>query len=234
MKASWIVTGVAVAALGLLVNQANAAPFRVGVELASGQTGLVTTAGDTVTMHVYAYMSGTDPNPANDGVQGLYGGILVGNTLAGSLAFTMDNAFTAGVHSNGTPQSDGGIYGTDPSVATGWIALNSGASSAQVVYTNTDPNKVFLGTLVFTTGPTPVIGETASIQWEFRNKTGVTGASIYQYTLDGTYLSKSLSGAGLPIGLSGNAVTISTPEPATMAILAVGGLGVLLRRRRTA
>lgn len=52
------------------------------------------------------------------------------------------------------------------------------------------------------------------------------------------------SGSQIGIGVSGNSLSAgvaidnigisSTPEPATMAMLAIGGVGVLLRRRRTA
>jgi hypothetical protein len=220
--------------MGLLVSSAGAAPVTVGLELAAGQTGQVSAAGQTVTMNLYAYMAGTDTNKLNDGIQEIYGALKSTGALAGNLALSNVNpllqasGWTAGTVQDLNGNGGMDIGATNTQASAGWIHLYAGGGASAFAPTTDDPNKVLLAQVTFTA--TDVSGASATVAFNFRNQTGL-GNGIEGYVLDGALKNVAYSASNAMA--AGSSVTI-TPEPATMAILAIGGLGVLLRRRRAA
>ena len=245
MKASWTVVGVAVVALGLAVNQVSAAVVMVGLEIAPGQKAEVNGVGGSepnVAMNLYAYMAGNDTNKLNDGIQILFGALKSSNGgLQGNLSFVGAATMQASGYNAGTQQALDGdadldVGGTNTQTQTvGWICLSAGSGST-FAPTSDDPNKVFLGTAIFTlTDAAAVNGDTTSISWYFDNKTGVTATKIDAYFMDGGTIQAVVGNVANGILSVGGSPTITfVPEPVTMAVLAIGGMGLLLRRRRKA
>jgi hypothetical protein len=235
MKAPWMVRLAVLMGVGLLVSQAGAAVMTMQLELASGQTPVVSASSPTVAFNVYAYIAGTDGLTTNDGVAQFYGALKSAGTLSGNLSFTLDPAFTIGNgFSSGTVQDLDGdgdldVGGTAPNTqavpTNAWIYGTNGSGTFAAL----DGNRVLVGTGVFT-ATTFAPGTEADLNWSYRLKTTAPSA-IDGYKVDGTSVLVAGSSANLGVGPA----LVITPEPATMAILGLGAMvNLFIRRKRSA
>jgi hypothetical protein len=232
----------------------------VGVELAPGQTGQVTVSEPNVLLNVWAYLAGKNGSASDDGVMQLYGRLMSGNGgLLGDLSFTLnasgvasDGAQHGGFNSLPTIASPGKMQDLDGDgdldVGDSLMDYVAGdanyrnwihpLSSLGTYMPTTDGNRVLVGTAIFTlSDPDVTSGKTTTVNWSYRIKK--TGAeNIDGFTVDGkAYL---LHGDSNQIGTgpdalitSGEGVTITwgaVPEPGVLAVLAMGGVGLLRRR----
>jgi hypothetical protein len=200
----------------------------------NGQNVTIPGSGATVNFNVVGTVTGTDTNPNNDGLQAAFGNIQADGSLIGNFAssgFAAASPFGTGNPQAGFSQDlngDGGLdlgfkIGTD-SDTTRYVAARDGGMdpSTSAASQSGGSSTFLLGTVSWTA--TSSSGSTVA-HWVIRpsslgtvwnedggtNKTGVSGA----YSADPT-------GATISV----------TPEPGSLALAGVAGVGLLLRRRR--
>jgi len=233
MKGKWLaILGVGILVIGL-ATQVQAANFGFDVELQSGQSSANMGAGQVFSFNVYANVLAAGADAATSGFnQGIFG-LATAGALKGTLTFTL----APGLHANGQSGTSDGtqrdldadgdidIGGTDGNINnSGWIWANNGSTAIAGLHV-----LVGSGTFTATGDPTNLtsalqvvlatktIGSLASKNYDFFQ---LNGASLTGMPGNSTNLT-----LGSPIAITG------VPEPMTMAVLAMGGLGLLLRRR---
>jgi len=192
-------------------------------------------AGDTGTLTFYAKVTGTDTNYTNDGLSIAAGSFNSVVHDAKSLALvditsgTVDSAFKTYTGWQGGSQAADGVLDSDGdkdwgsnnnTSATGWFEASA---SPMVMWTDAGtPAKFLLGTLTFMVEEGAIVGQFTDIQAIIR-----TGSNRYQWKED-TTAKNAYAGVSLDTPVTVEVI----PEPATLALLALGGLGVLLGRKR--
>jgi hypothetical protein len=235
MKARLVGVVCAGLAVALLASVSNAALMTIAVEIHPGSPGYVDAThavvapGATVTLDLYAVFGGQDAVMDNDGVFGTVYGALRSSAggLLGNLAFTpaavvSASGFAAGTVKDLDADTDLDVGSTNAASATDWIILMSGANTLAPAGAG---DRLLVGTATFTLTNTDAAG--TDVGWVYRNKTGL-GNLINAIKVDG----QAYTLAGSDARLAVSTANIMVPEPATMAILALGGLGVLLRRKK--
>jgi hypothetical protein len=235
MKARLVGVVCAGLAVALLASVSNAALMTIAVEINPSTPGYVDSThavvapGATVTLDVYAVFGGTNGNNADDGIFGTVYGALKSSAggLLGNLAFTPASVVSASGFAAGTVKdldadTDLDVGGTNGQAATDWIILMSGANTLAPAGAE---DRLRVGTATFTLTNTDAAG--TDVGWVYRNKTGL-GNLINAIKVDGQAYTLAGSDSRLAVATA----NIKVPEPATMAILALGGLGVLLRRKK--
>jgi len=216
------VSGAALSAAALFgVSQANAS-LVVSLVPTSGNTTNVA-PGTVVNFNVVATITG---DGTTDSLTSLYGAVTStpGGPVGNAGNFVPNSAFNNNNSQNGTQQDLNGLPGLDlgnnnSAVTTDWIFLR--VPDATNPASGTDPATFTLGTVQFTV--TAANAGTTTVQWVPR--TGTTAAQWHE----GTALKTGSSGS-YTAG-PGVAVT-AAPEPGSLALLGLGGFGLLLRRRR--
>ena len=193
----------------------------------SDKTFALYAIGDTVTLGLFAVVTGT--NGVNDEMfQMVYGlinslGDLKGNLSGGYLpAF-----FTAGFSQNGSVldwDSDGDLdIGLSPTSSAG-TGKFAGRSTGPVPMPSLN-GAVQVGQFVWTATST---GGFVDINFRIRNSNGNNVSAAALWFEDGSSVSKSPT---LSPATVGPPVTIA-PEPASLDVTALAGIGLLQRRRR--
>ena len=199
-----------------------------GTGVVDPKTVVLANAGDTVTLGVFAAVSGT--NGINDeNFQSIFGllnsaGALKGNLSGGYLpAF-----FTAGSSQNGSVvdwDSDGDLdIGLSPT-NSGVTGKFSGRSPAPTAMPSLG-GAVQVGEFVFTA---TTASDFTNVNFTIRNSNGNNVAAAGLWFEDGGTVSKNptLSPASV-----GTPVNISVPEPASLGLMALASVGLLGRRRK--
>ena len=226
------------------------ATLTVGLELpGGGNTVQVSKAGDSVQLNVVATITGTD-GKANEGIQSAAGSIVANlgtgspSAIVGSFASTGGTStFSAVAPFNSTVQlgkvqTIGNTGGTDIGFKTGgattdYVAVRAATLQGQdqagtVTPLASAPDSVsyLLGTVTYTVSQLPTPGTADVLSWIPRPK----NASAAVWEEDGatanTFTSTYVSGQSVT-------VTSPVPEPGTLALGGVAGMGLLLRRRRS-
>ena len=214
----------ALVAVGALTATASAT-LMFSVEGPGGATNMNVTPGQTVTLYFYGVIQGADSNYTNEGLQAITSSFKsTGDLKVNYTATALEENFKAtgwqvGA-ANTTIDGDGDIdWGSsNNNDAAGWLA----GRNTSFVYGNTNPAKILVATLTTTVNPAGVAGQSALMEPIPR-----VYSNTDKWKEDGVY--KTYTGSG-SVGTEGVMLHL-IPEPATMALLAIGGLGVLLRRR---
>ena len=192
-----------------------------------------------------------------------FGALSLVKTGNGTQILSGENTYTGATTINaGKLQVDGSITSAVTVNSTGTLGGSGTVGNVTVndgghLAPGSSPGTLNTGTLVLSaasvldfelaslTGPSDKIAVTGDLTLDgVLNVTALTGFQAGQYTLltyTGSLTDNGLSpgtmpGAftyGIDTGTSGSVILNVIPEPATMAILALGGLGVLMRKRRT-
>ena len=203
------------------------------VRLADGSKAANVSASQVVSLALWVQLSGSDSNYLNEALSSGYASFLATNDganprLHGNLGSPVNLAPWASSAQTGTVQelnADGDldIGTTTMSTTTGWFKYRG--STLPTYWTDeANPAQWRVGTFTFTVGSGAAPGQKVDINAAIREYTG----SDYLRLEDAVVLSGY---AGVSAGEK--VVLTVIPEPATLALLALGGLGVLLRKRRS-
>jgi len=210
-----------------------------GDALINGKTVTVGTAGDVIHFNIVATVSGADA-AANEGMQTAFGSAVStpgsGGAQGNFSAAVPVSPFNGANSFGGTVQDLNGLPGLDvgsnnAASSADWIELRSNSSTAGTGASDT--STFLLGTIDFTVTAAPGAGSTTTLSWLPRAGGATTAGGIW--TQDGQVANNTtgtLAGHGGSY-TGGSAVSIvAAPEPGSLALLGLGGLGLLLRRRR--
>ena len=168
------------------------------------------------------------------------------NPFFGIALQSQPNGFQFWVHNGGTSNLEAGNYGSNPTGTAGLGSANSGVAAdtlihiAGTVSTNASTGfvtaklYVVTGNNAITPGTTPVFA-TATSSVPFTTTTGPAtnftfGDNAFTSVAQTEQFDQFRIYDGTPTTFS--ALPITTPEPASLGLLAVGGLGLLLLGKR--
>jgi len=189
------------------------------IDLQATDSTVITAPGQVVHFNIVATVTGSDADTTNEGLQTFQGNILgdPATTIGGNFStVSLSATFTNPPNSNAGTATDlngdgngdvSGIVGRD---ANG-VAPGNSFIVGTVTWTATKANSG--SELLHWQVKTPGLSPTGNWQEDASPKgnTAATGAGSYT---------------------AGPGVTVAAPEPGSLALLGLGGLGLLLRRRR--
>jgi hypothetical protein len=200
-------TGGAVLVNNKLVNVANAA------------------AGDTVTFDVFALVSGNNANPNDEGLVNVFGSYLSnGGGLRGNSQATVNPNFRASGFSNGFMQDLDGDGDLDVGSNTNGSATNYFNARVNTAPTPAPGPTHLIGSVTLTVSSLNASG--GDTLFNYRPRFASTAGSWFE---DGSATGTAQQGASSI--QSGAPVVLQVPEPATLGLAAIAGLGLLARRR---
>lgn len=220
--------GASKADAALLIDVRATGATTAGTGVVDPKTVVLSGVGDTVTLGVFAAVSGT--NGVNDeGFTSVFGLLNSVGGLKGNLSGGYVPAFfTAGVSQNGSVvdwDSDGDLdIGLSPTSSSG-----TGKFAARSTATTPMPSiggSVLIGEFVFTaTSATDI----TDVNFRFRTLNGANVAAAGLWFEDGSTVSKNPTLSPSAVGVP---VNISIPEPASLGLMALASVGLLGRRRK--
>jgi hypothetical protein len=213
-----------------------------GSALPAGSTAkdVVANPGDVVTLQFVARVAGADALNTNDGFQAVHGTIKSGTGgLLGNLGGSFVTApFNQSGSQNGSAvdaDSDGdldiGPTQNGGTAAAYWIPRSAALDTGGTPVAGSDPaaKEWLVGGGTFTVGAAATPGQETFIDFlNRRNPTGTVGVSFGTWNEDGV-------GKNPATGtISDSPVRVSTPvpEPTSLALAGIAGLGLLARRRK--
>jgi len=231
----------------------------LGTVSADGKTVSLQTAGSNVTFNIFATITNGNTNQGDDGLIVAVGSIisgtggLKGNITAANVAPFANNAFSQ----PGTPTDVGGDGDLDIGADPAWKTPNDPASDVFFHAGTADATPAFgtagasgnlrqlIGTATFTLASGANGNTTVQFIPHTNGSGNTTAGRIQQWQSDGVFESANGDGSGRITGVGnttglidlGQAVSVSlgaVPEPGSLALAGLGGLGLLLRRRRHA
>ena len=213
-----------------------------GVVRLGPKAATVSGVGDVVTLELFGILDdgNLDGVTTNDGISAAGGSFRsgVGGMLGNMGNGDVEDVFRGTGFSNGTPQNldadtdvDLGSTASDPA------QINAGNAFFSARTTNgsspVQGTSLLLGTATFTVTSLDLAGTTINF-FPAVLSTGVPAQrNSHIFTIDGTAFTRTGAGAtAADVGSGPNVVISAIPEPATLGLATVAGLGLLARRRR--
>ena len=217
--------GVGAAANAALVIDVRAVSATGGAVVQNAKTVDVTNAGPgaVINFEVFALVSGQDGDTANDGIISFAGSFLsgTGTVARGNMTAARDAQMMGFGGSNGLAQDLDGDGDLDVGSNTDGSANNFFSARA-----NSAPQPIFgqsirVASATMTLSAVTIPGTDSLLNFRPRNAT--TAGSWYE---DGTQITSANFSAGQAVRLT------AIPEPATIGLASIAGLGLLARRRK--
>ncbi|HVX84128.1 MAG TPA: PEP-CTERM sorting domain-containing protein [Phycisphaerae bacterium] len=183
-------------------------------------------AGDVIGFNIFATMStGTS---SNDGFQSGVANLLSTGPILGNLTQTNNATFATGAFSSGTQHDIDGDGDTDVGGLTNPPSNTDATAIQYLAASSVAGNNILIGSGTFTVTSLGAGGST-TINLSLGTSTALNKNPLW--TENGSTFNASNGTIGAPNGF---VVTSGapTPEPASLGILAIGGLGLLARRRK--
>jgi len=224
-----LLTGAAVAGLGAAANAALVIDLRAttgspGVVITNqGKTVTGTVNGSTVNFDVFALV--TDSNNAVTTDQGILsfagsflsdGGGVRGNLAAAAASTMRGSGFSNGLMQDLDADTDLDVGSNTNTSSANFFNARSSAAPQPVF-----GSEVLVGNLTFTV----TTSSSSPTSVNFRPRAAGTAGSWFE---DGSQITSSAFSAGTPVLVSGAS---GVPEPASLAMASIAGLGMLARRR---
>ena len=239
----------AVAGLGLAsAAQAALLTYDVRVATAGNSAGVVrlgpkaatvSAVGDVVTLELYGILDdgNLDGVTTNDGISAAGGSFksAVGGLLGNMGNGDVEDVFHGTGFSNGLAQNLDAD--TDLDLGSNNTAADANFYSARTTNGSSpvQGTSLLLGTATFTVGSLDAAGTTINFVPAALTGGTVASRNFHIFTIDGTAFTRTGAGAtASDVGSGTNVVISAVPEPTTLGLAAVAGLGLLARRRRGA
>jgi len=203
-----------------------------------GKTVSVSAVGQEVTLSLYAMVYNGDGNANNDGFCAASGGITSAGALKGDLQDVVlqvpFNTFTGtgvGLHVDldADTDLDVGQVSTGTTVSDFINAISGATSDYTYDVTEGDWQVWHIVDVTFKVNSGAAADQSTDVNFQARNGTSIDKPQ--KLNMDGTYY-KFKGNDTANVGIGAPVVITFIPEPATMALLALGGVATLLRKRK--
>jgi len=201
-------------------------------------------ANPTVTFQINAVFPNANSNQGDDGLTQAVGSLVGNFGGGGSVHGVLTGQNLAPFQGLGTSTGSAVVSGSDTNVGSDTAFGTAATDGTQFQADSTSGSPVLgpastagafvelFGTATYTINKVTSAQGSSLVQY-IAHTTAATGAAshIQQFESDGTQ--SFVNGSSALVGI-GTPVTVSlTPEPGTLAVLGLGGMGLLLRRRRS-